>query len=145
VIRLPAQIFVATTPVDLHLSFDRLAGIVRDQLGADPRAETLIVFHNRRRTHVKLLWHDTSGYCILYRRLDRGTYRIPLAIPPGASRVTVTTRELAVLLDGIDERTLRAARQSARGADNRKQVRRRRSARLGIGDSKRSTSAHDDT
>jgi transposase len=121
VIRLPQQIFVATAPVDLHLSFDRLAGIVRDQLGADPRVETLIVFHNRRRTHVKLLWHDGSGYCILYKRLDRHTYRIPLAIPPGASRVSATTRELELLLDGIDQATLRAARRSARRAeDNRK-------------------------
>lgn len=115
-IRLPAEIFIATAPVDLHLSFDRLAGIVRDQLGADPRVETLIVFHNRRRTHVKLLWHDKSGYCILYKRLDRGAYRIPLAIPPGASRVSATTRELAILLDGIDQETLRAARRSARHA-----------------------------
>jgi transposase len=111
VIRLPAQIYVATAPVDLHLSFDRLAGIVREQLGADPRTETLVVFHNRRRTHVKLLWHDGRGYCVLYKRLDRGTYRIPLAIPAGAARVTVTTRELAVLLEGIDEAKLRAARR----------------------------------
>jgi len=113
--RLPEAIFVATTPVDLHLSFDRLAGIVREQLGADPKGETLIVFHNRRRTHLKLLWHDGTGYCILYKRLDRFTYRIPLAIPPGATRVSATMRELELLLDGIDQATLRAARRSTRG------------------------------
>ena len=86
-IRWPGTILVATAPVSLHLSFDRLAGIVREQLGADPRSDTLIVFHNRARTHVKLLWHDGSGYCLFYKRLDRGTYRIPLAIPPGARQV----------------------------------------------------------
>jgi len=112
-IRLPSTILVATTPIDLRLSFDRLAGIVREQLGADPRRETLVVFHNRARTHAKLLWHDGAGYCLLYRRLDRGTYRIPLAIPPGARHVTVGERELAVLLEGIDEAVLRAARMSA--------------------------------
>jgi transposase len=112
--RLPEAIFVATTPVDLHLSFDRLAGIVREQLGADPKADTLVVFHNRRRTHVKLLWHDGTGYCILYKRLDRSTYRIPLAIPPGATRVSASRRELELLLDGIDQATLRAARRSTR-------------------------------
>ena len=108
----PATILVATAPVSLHLSFDRLAGIVREQLGADPRSDTLIVFHNRARTHVKLLWHDGSGYCLFYKRLDRGTYRIPLAIPPGARQVTVSARELALVLEGIDEATLRAARRS---------------------------------
>lgn len=115
-IRLPREIFVATAPVDLHLSFDRLAAIVREQLGADPRADTLVVFHNRRRTHLKLIWFDGSGYVLLYKRLDRGTYRIPLAIPPGADRVTVSERELHLLLAGIDHAKLRAARQCVRAS-----------------------------
>lgn len=107
--RLPRAIYVATEPVNLHLSFDRLAGIVRQQLGGDPRGEALFVFHNRRGTHVKCLWHDTFGYCILYKRLDRGVYRIPLAIPVGATHVAVSRRELDLLLQGIDRRALRAA------------------------------------
>ena len=115
-IRMPTTILVATAPVNLHLSFDRLASLVREQLGADPRADTLVVFHNRRRTHVKLLWHDGSGYVVLYKRLDRGTYRIPLAIPPGAAHVRVRREELLVLLDGLDEARLRQARATARAA-----------------------------
>jgi transposase len=115
-IALPKTIFVATTPVNLHLSFDRLASIVRDQLGGDPKADTLVVFHNRRRTHVKLLWHDGVGYCVFYKRLDRGTYRIPTAIPPTATRVAVRREELVVLLAGLDRARLRRARASARAA-----------------------------
>jgi transposase len=111
-IRLPGTILAATTPVDLRLSFDRLAGIVREHLGADPRRDTLVIFHKRARTHLKLLWHDGTGYCLLYKRLDRAVYRIPLAIPAGARQVTVSARELALLLEGIDEEALRAARRS---------------------------------
>lgn len=113
-IRLPATIYVATAPIDLHFSFDRLAGIVREKLGGDPRGEALFVFHNRARTHLKLLWHDGSGYCVVYKRLDRGTYRIPLAIPASAAHVTLGARELALLLEGIDEAALRAARRAVR-------------------------------
>jgi hypothetical protein len=69
-IRLPSTIYVAMTPVNLHLSFDRLAGIVRTELGGDPRAEAAFVFHNRRGTHAKILWFDGTGYCIFYERLD---------------------------------------------------------------------------
>ena len=112
-IRWPGTLLVATAPFDLRLSFDRLAGIVREQLGADPRSDTLVVFHNRARTHAKLLWHDGRGYCLLYKRLDRGAYRIPLAIPADARHVSVSARELAMLLEGIDETMLRAARRSA--------------------------------
>ena len=112
---LPKNIYVATTPVNLHLSFDRLAGIVREQLGADPRAEALYLFPNRRGTHVKILWHDGTGYWVLYKRLDRGTFRIPMPIPAGATHVTVSRRELDLILRGIDRTRLRAARRCARG------------------------------
>lgn len=116
-IRWPAKIFVATTPTNLHLSFDRLAGIVREQFGNDPRTEAVFMFHNRRRTHVKILWHNGRGYCLLYVRLDRGTYRIPAAIPPGARTVQVSERELSVLLDGIDHRLIQSARRTVASAE----------------------------
>lgn len=110
--QLPRLVYVATEPVNLQYSFDRLAGIVRDQLGGDPRGEALFVFHNRRRTHVKILWHDGGGYWLLYKRLDRGTYRIPLSIPPDAKSVKVTRRELNIVLRGVDRRLLQKARRN---------------------------------
>jgi transposase len=113
-IRLPATIYVAMTPVNLHLSFDRLAGIVRSELRGDPRAEAAVVFHNRRGTHVKILWFDGTGYCIFYKRLDRSVFRIPLAIPAGATHVSISRRELELLLQGIDRRLLRSARRTVR-------------------------------
>lgn len=113
-IRLPDAVYVATAPVDLRLSFDRLAGIVREVLGGDPRGEAVFVFHNRARTHLKLLWHDGRGYCLIYRRLDRGTFRIPVAIPAGAPQVVVSRRELSMLFEGIDAELLRRARAIAR-------------------------------
>lgn len=112
-IRLPATIYVATAPIDLHFSFDRLAGIVREQLGGDPRGEAVFVFHNRARTHLKLLWHDGFGYSVVYRRLDRGTYRIPLAVPADAKHVSVSARELALIFEGVDRALLREARRAA--------------------------------
>ncbi len=110
-LRWPDTIYVATAPVDLRLSFDRLAGIVREQMGADPRAAALYVFHNRNRTHLKILWHDSRGFCLFYKRLDRGVYRIPLAIPAHATSVHVTARELSLILEGLDEVALRSARR----------------------------------
>lgn len=116
-IRLPSRVFVAMAPVNLHLSFDRLASLVRDELGGDPKADTVVVFHNRRRTHVKLLWHDGTGYAVHYKRLDKGTFRIPLAVPPGARRVAIAHDELRLLLEGLDEaRILRRAKALARAA-----------------------------
>jgi transposase len=117
-IALPARLFVATAPVNLHLSFDRLAAIVRAEIGAEPKADTAVVFHNRRRTHVKILWHDGRGYCVLYKRLDRGTYRIPESVPAGAKSVRVKREELVVLLAGIDHARLRRVRARANRREN---------------------------
>lgn len=116
--RLPAAIFVATQPVNLRLSFDRLAGLVREQLRRDPRSDALFVFHNKRKTHLKLIWHDGSGYRILYKRLDRGQgrFRIPLPIPENAAQVSISRRELTVLLEGINMTVVRSARRAGRTA-----------------------------
>src|SRR5690606_20124050 len=45
-LQLPSTIWVATAPVNLRLSFDRLAGIVRAELGGDPKQPLLVMFHN---------------------------------------------------------------------------------------------------
>ena len=113
-IRLPKTIYIATAPVNLHFSFDRLAGIVRTELGDDPKSDAAFVFYNRRRTHVKILLHQERGYWLLYKRLDRGTYRIPLTIPSGATSVRMSHRELRVLLKGIDRTLLYRARNHAK-------------------------------
>ena len=110
-IRLPPAIYLASAPVNLRLSFDRLGGIVRDVLGREPRTEAAFLFQNEARTHVKILWHDGRGYCVLYKRLDRGTFRIPLVIPPGAAEIILTARELGGLFERIDATMLRRARQ----------------------------------
>jgi len=96
------SIYVATAPVDLRGGFDRLSGIVAEGLRGDPRGTSLYVFVNKRRTRVKVLFYDRTGHCILYKRLDRGTFRLPTVIEPGSSSVAISSEELALLLQGIN-------------------------------------------
>lgn len=96
------SIYVATIAVDLRWSFDILAGLVRDQLRGDARAGDLYVFHNRTRTRLKILFYDRTGYCLLYKRLDRGTFPLPTVIAPGAAHVEVSAEELDLLLKGLE-------------------------------------------
>ena len=116
--RLPSTIYVATEPVNMRLSFDRLAGLVRERFGQEPRMDAVFAFLNKRLTHVKLLWHDGTGYRILFKRLDRnrGRFRIPQSMPDKARHVRVSARELRVLLEGVDMKLIRAARRSIRAA-----------------------------
>jgi transposase len=121
-LQLPARILVATSPINLRLSFDRLAGIVRNELGEDPKGPLLVMFHNRQRTHAKLLWRDESAYCLFYKRLEQRTFRIPLAIPPDARAVAVDASELHLILRGTSHKLLRAVFKYAKESRARREA-----------------------
>jgi transposase len=106
---LPGQVrvFVATQPVDFRGSFDLLAGVVRERLGADPRSGALFVFFNKRADRIKILFADGSGDCVFYKRLDAGTFRGIVDLDPAQSRVEVDSGRLRLLLSGAKGRPSR--------------------------------------
>ena len=55
------KVFVATAPCDLRASFNGLWALAQARLGEDPRSGALLVFGNRRRNRIKLLYFDGSG------------------------------------------------------------------------------------
>jgi transposase len=95
------EVFVGLDAIDLRWSFDRLAGLAQERIGRDARCGALFVFFGKRRTAVKILFHDGSGFCQFYKRLDRGTFSLPQA-EPGELAVAIEERVLDDLLDGID-------------------------------------------
>jgi len=96
------EIFVGLDPIDLRWSFDRLTGVVAERIGRDVRGGALFVFFGRRRDALKILYFDGTGLCLFYKRLDRGTFRLPETSTPGATAIALEDRMLDALLDGID-------------------------------------------
>ncbi|MFO0668200.1 MAG: IS66 family insertion sequence element accessory protein TnpB [Polyangiaceae bacterium] len=96
------EIYLALEPIDMRLSFDRLSGLAKEQVGYDPRSGALFVFFGRRKDALKVLFFDGTGMCIFYKRLDRGTFQIPPAPRADARHVEVDDATLEALLDGID-------------------------------------------
>jgi transposase len=96
------EVFVGLEPIDLRWSFDRLAGVVADRVGREARSGALFVFFGKRRDAIKVLFFDGSGMCVFYKRLDRGTFRLPASMDEHATTVTIDERALEDLLDGID-------------------------------------------
>jgi len=96
------EVFVAIDTIDLRWSFDRLGALVAGRLGREVRGGALFVFFGRRRDAVKILFADDSGMCLFYKRLDRGTFRIPEPQGEGKPLVEIEERALDDLLDGID-------------------------------------------
>lgn len=95
------EVFVGLEPIDLRWGFDRLAGVVADRLTREARSGALFVFFGKRRDALKVLFFDGTGLCLFYKRLDRGTFRLPLA-PEGTTTLAIEERVLDDLLDGVD-------------------------------------------
>lgn len=107
------EIYVGLEPIDLRWGFERLAGVVRERVGRDARGGALFVFFGRRRDALKVVFFDGTGMCLFYKRLDRGTFRVPETTDASATSITVDERVLDDLLDGIDvEATPRKTRRT---------------------------------
>jgi transposase len=95
------EIFMGLDPIDLRWGFDRLAGIVGERIGREARSGALFVFFGKRKDCLKVLFFDGTGLCLFYKRLDRGTFRLPL-VPEGTTQLAIEERVLDDLLDGVD-------------------------------------------
>jgi len=102
------RVFVATTPVDLRRGFDGLAGLTREVLEQDPLSGHLFAFRNRRGDRLKVLFFASGGYCLFYKRLEKGTFRLPSCEAAG---LEIDAGDLGLILEGID---LSAARRRPR-------------------------------
>jgi transposase len=105
------RIFLCTAPADLRKSFDGLAALVRQFLGADPLSGHLFVFRNKSGDRLKLLFWDRDGLVIYYKRLEEGTFVFPDGDGHG---VEVRSADLAMLLDGVDLDSVRRRKRYRR-------------------------------
>jgi len=103
-IHLPAsvRVYLCLTACDMRKSFDGLHALTREYLDLDAFAGHLIVFASRRRDRVKILYWDRDGFAVWSKRLEEGTYAVPLAESAGERRREITAQELGALLSGID-------------------------------------------
>jgi len=105
------RIFIAADAVDLRRGFDGLAAVTRGIILQDPLSGHVFAFLNRRRNRIKLLVWDRTGFVLIYKRLEQGTFRIPTAPPAGCRHVELDSGDLGLMLEGID---LRGARRQRR-------------------------------
>jgi transposase len=103
VLTLPSsvRIYLATEPVDLRKGFEGLGAIVQSQWSMDLFAGHLFVFVGRRRDRCKILFWDRGGLVIYFKRLEKGSFRLPRRAADGKS-LEMSPTELAMLLDGLN-------------------------------------------
>ena len=98
------RIFLCTTPTNMNYSFDRLMGRVQEVFDQDPVSGHLFLFVNRSRDRMKILFWDRDGFCIWYKRLERGTFQL-LTTTHDDEGIELDYSQLVKLLGGLDLRT----------------------------------------
>ena len=98
---LPVRIFLCTKNADMRKSFDGLAQMVREFLGQDPLSGHLFVFRNKRGDRLKLLYWDSDGLAIWYKRLEEGSHHFP-PVPEDGHGLEIRAADLTMILDGVD-------------------------------------------
>lgn len=108
------RVWLYAQPTDMRKSFTGLSALAKNALGEDPTSGDLFVFINRKRTYMKVLYFDRSGYCLWSKRLEQGQFHYPHR---RGDKVALDITGLKLLLEGIDVRGARRyKRYTHRGA-----------------------------
>jgi transposase len=99
----------------MRKSFDGLHTLVRQVFQLDPLDGHLFLFVNRRGDRVKILWWDRDGLALYYKRLEAGTYQLPI-VPEDAQGIEIDATQLAMLLGGVDLQSAKRRKRYSRVA-----------------------------
>jgi len=95
------KVYLALRPVSMRFGFDGLSAKVANVLQGDPFSGHLFLFRSKRGDYLKILYWDTSGFCLFAKRLEKGRFVWP---PIVDGCLTLTPAQLALLIEAIDWR-----------------------------------------
>lgn len=85
---------------DMRKSFHGLAAIVKYKMQLDVLNGDIYIFISKRRNAIKLLHFESDGFAIFYKRLEKGTFEIPVYDSKSATMM-ISDNELIFILKGI--------------------------------------------
>lgn len=94
------KVFACREATDMRSSYDSLARKTKDILKKDPCSGHIFLFVNKRRSSCKCLYYDGTGFIILSKRPEKGSFS---HFNPFYQRELVFTQaELSLFLEGAD-------------------------------------------
>jgi len=94
------KIFVSKDPTDMRASYDTLFAKAKSVLNQDPFSGHLFLFINSKRTSIKCLFYDGTGFVLLCKRMEKGLFcKIN---PYYRGEIILTAAEFALFFEGAD-------------------------------------------
>ncbi len=94
-------IYVALDPIDMRMGAERLGGLVREKMRAEPRSRALFVFVGKSGHSMKVLTWDGTGTIVIHKKLDAGRFELPRATRPGEQHLQVSDAMFEVIHKGV--------------------------------------------
>ena len=107
------HIYLCAQPADMRRGFDTLSAQIKEFLKHDPFSGNLFLFVSRGKDRLKILYWDRDGFALWYKRLEEGAFKLPALKNTGAS-VELSATELAMLLEGIDLKSIKRSKRFVR-------------------------------
>ncbi len=93
-------VYLCLEKIDFRKSINGLSAMVHGQMNVDPFSRALFVFCCKKKKKLKILYWDQTGFALWYKRLEEDRFPWPRA--GAGSILTVTSKELSFLLEGIN-------------------------------------------
>jgi len=105
--------FIYPKDCDMRKGFNGLGGLVNQYFDHPLLSGDVFIFLNRRRTHIKILMWDATGFAIYYKRLEAGTFEMPKNNLPHNNTLTrpltieIQWSDLVLMLEGIQLKSIK--------------------------------------
>lgn len=90
----------------MRKGFDSLSGLVSSQMQLKALSGSVFIFLNKKHNQVKLLLWEGDGFALYYKRLEQGTYELPVPGDQNTS-LSISSEQLQLILQGISLRSVR--------------------------------------
>ena len=91
-----ARIFFFQKPIDMRKGVEKLSVLVEENITGELMSGAYFVFINSARDRMKVLYWDSDGFAIWWKRLEKGSFRLL-----GIDRALIDRKEFFMLLEGI--------------------------------------------
>ena len=93
------HILLATQPADFRKGMDGFVALCRQSLTQEPRSKAYFTFINKRKTMVRILSYDGTGFWLMTKRLSKGKFQ-SWPTHHGQKVCAFTAKQLSQLLKG---------------------------------------------
>lgn len=94
------KLYLCTLPTDMRKAITGLSLIVVETLSKNPQCGDVFIFYNKNCNKVKLLYWDKNGFSMIYKRLEKGRFKIPAKTE--GNDIEISDIDIQWLLAGFD-------------------------------------------